>query len=131
MVGSLPLLALVIVAYNVIIFLTGTTMETALVPVSLVSGAVWTLTVGDTLLILGLIVLFVELVGATRTGSQTIVNHALSLLVMLVALIEFIVLPQFGTSVFFLLVLLSVLDVIAGFTVTITSARRDFSVSDN
>lgn len=131
MVGSLPLLALVIVAYNVIVFLTGTTMETALVPVSLVSGAVWTLTVGDTLLVLGLIVLFVELVNATRTGSQTIVNHALSLLVMLVALVEFIVLPQFGTSVFFLLVLLSVLDVIAGFTVTITSARRDFSVSDN
>lgn len=131
MVGSLPLLALVIVAYNVIVFLTSTTMETALVPVSLVSGAVWTLTVGDTLLVLGLIVLFVELVGATRTGSQTIVNHALSLLVMLVALVEFIVLPQFGTSVFFLLVLLTVLDVIAGFTVTITSARRDFSVSDN
>ncbi len=131
MVGSLPLLALVIVAYNVIVFLTGTTMETALVPVSLVSGAVWTLTVGDTLLVLGLIVLFVELVNATRTGTQTIVNHALSLLVMLVALVEFIVLPQFGTSVFFLLVLLSVLDVIAGFTVTITSARRDFSVSDN
>lgn len=131
MVGSLPLLALVIVAYNVIVFLTGTTMATALVPVSLVSGTVWTLTVGDTLLVLGLLVLFVELVNATRTGTQTIINHALSLLVMLVALIEFIVLPQFGTSVFFLLVLLSVLDVIAGFTVTITSARRDFSVSDN
>lgn len=131
MVGSLPLLALVIVAYNVIVFLTGTTMETALVAVPLVSGTVWTLTVGDTLLVLGLIVLFVELVNATRTSGATIINHALSLIVMLVALVEFIVLPQFGTSVFFLLVLLSVLDVIAGFTVTITSARRDFSVSDN
>ena len=52
------------------------------------------------------------------------------MMVLLVALVEFIVLPQFGTSVFFLLVLLAVLDVIAGFTVTITSARRDFSVSE-
>lgn len=131
MLGSLPLLALVIVAYNVIVFLTGFTMETALVPVSLVSGAIWTLTVGDSLLVFGLLLLFIELVNATRTGAPTIINHGLSLLVMLIALVEFIVLPQFGTSVFFLLVLLAILDVIAGFTVTITSARRDFSVSDS
>ncbi|HMM13644.1 MAG TPA: hypothetical protein PKA57_03390 [Parvibaculum sp.] len=131
MLGSLPLLALVIIAYNIIVFLTGATMETALVPVSLVSGAIWTLTVGDTLLVLGLLLLFLELVNSTRTGAPTIINHALSLLVMLVALVQFIVLPQFGTSIFFLLVLLCILDVIAGFTVTITSARRDFSVSDN
>ena len=131
MLGSLPLLALVIVGYNVIVFLTGFTMETALVPVSLVSGAIWTLTVGDSLLVFGLLLLFIELVNATRTGAPTIINHGLSLLVMLIALVEFIVLPQFGTSVFFLLVLLAILDVIAGFTVTITSARRDFSVSDS
>lgn len=131
MLGSLPLLALAVIAYNVVVFLTGATMETALVPVSLVSGAIWTLTVGDSLLIFGLLLLFLELINATRTGAPTIINHALSLLVMLVALIEFIVLPQFGTSVFFLLVMLAILDVIAGFTVTITSARRDFTVSDN
>jgi len=63
-------------------------------------------------------------------GSATIINHALSMLVLLVALVQFIVLPQFGTSVFFLIVLLNILDVIAGFTVTITSARRDFTVSE-
>ncbi|MGB5948551.1 MAG: hypothetical protein WBG82_04455 [Parvibaculum sp.] len=131
MLGSLPLLALVVIAYNIIVFLTGATMETALVPISLVSGTIWTLTVGDTLLVLGLLLLFLELVNSTRTGAPTIINHALSLLVMLVALVQFIVLPQFGTSIFFLLVLLCILDVIAGFTVTITSARRDFSVSDN
>jgi|SRR5690606_33703231 len=131
MLGSLPLLALVVIAYNIIVLLTGATMETALVPISLVSGTIWTLTVGDTLLVLGLLLLFLELVNSTRTGAPTIINHALSLLVMLVALVQFIVLPQFGTSIFFLLVLLCILDVIAGFTVTITSARRDFSVSDN
>lgn len=130
MSGTLPLMALVVIAYNIVVFLTGATMETSVAPIPLVSGAVWTVTVGDILIASGLIVLFLEIIAATRTGSATIVNHALSMLVLLVALVEFIVLPQFGTSVFFQIVLLNVLDVIAGFTVTITSARRDFSVSE-
>lgn len=130
MVGSLPLLALVVIAYNIIVFLTGFTMETGVFSVALVSGTVWQVTIGDVLLVFGLIMLFLELINATRTGSATIINHALSMLVLLVALVQFIVLPQFGTSVFFLIVLLNILDVIAGFTVTITSARRDFTVSE-
>jgi hypothetical protein len=85
---------------------------------------------GDLLLAFGLVMLFLELVNSTKTGSSTIINHALSMLVLLVALVQFIVLPQFGTSVFFLVVLLNLLDVIAGFTVTITSARRDFTVAE-
>ncbi|MDR3500277.1 MAG: hypothetical protein P4L72_13735 [Parvibaculum sp.] len=130
MLGSLPLLALVVIAYNLIVFLTKLTMESAVFSIALVSGSIWVITVGDLLLAFGLVLLFLELINATRTGSSTIINHALSMMVLLVALVEFIVLPQFGTSVFFLLVLLAVLDVIAGFTVTITSARRDFSVSE-
>lgn len=130
MVGSLPLLALVVIAYNIIVFLTGFTMETSVFSVPLVSGTAWQVTIGDILLVFGLIMLFLELINATRTGSATIINHALSMLVLLVALVQFIVLPQFGTSVFFLIVLLNVLDVIAGFTVTITAARRDFTVSE-
>ena len=97
---------------------------------ALVSGAIWTVSVNDIIVAAGLILLFLELIGATRTGASTIVNHALSMLVLLVALIEFIVLPQFGHSTFFLLVLLTLFDVIAGFTVTITAARRDFTVGE-
>lgn len=130
MVGSLPLLALVVIVYNIIVFLTGFTMETGVFSVPLVSGTAWQVTIGDVLLVFGLIMLFLELINATRTGAATIINHALSMLVLLVALVQFIVLPQFGTSVFFLIVLLNILDVIAGFTVTITAARRDFTVSE-
>ena len=96
--------------------------------VTLVSGAVWSVDIGSMLLFFGLILLFVELISATRTGASTIVNHALSMLVLLIALVEFVVLPQFGNSLFFLLVVLVLLDVIAGFSVTITSARRDFTI---
>tara|TARA_R110000868_G_scaffold33623_3_gene121956 strand:- start:6644 stop:7036 length:393 start_codon:yes stop_codon:yes gene_type:complete len=130
MFGSLPLLALVVIAYNVVVYLTGFTMDSAMFSVPLVSGAIWTISLGDVFLAFGLVLLFLELVNSTKTGTSTIINHALSMLVLLVALVQFIVLPQFGTSVFFLILLLTLLDVIAGFTVTITSARRDFSVAE-
>jgi hypothetical protein len=130
MFGSLPLLALVVIAYNIVIYLTGFTMDTEVLSFSLVSGAIWAVKVGDLFLASALVLLFLELINATKTGASTIINHALSMLVLLVALVQFIVLPQFGTSVFFIIVLVNLLDVIAGFTVTITSARRDFSVTE-
>ena len=39
-------------------------------------------------------------------------------------------LPEFGNSTFFALVILALFDVVAGFTVTITAARRDFTVGE-
>ena len=130
MFGTLPLMAIVIIAYNIIVYLTGLTMESQITTITLISGAMWTITIGDLILFFGLILLFLELVNSTRTGASTIVNHALSMLVLLIALVEFIVLPQFGTSTLIALVMLALFDVIAGFTVTITAARRDFTVGE-
>ena len=130
MFGTLPLMALVIIAYNIIVYLTGLTMDSPITTITLISGAMWTITIGDLIVFFGLILLFLELVNSTQTGASTIVNHALSMLVLLIALVEFIVLPQFGTSTFFVLVMLALFDVIAGFTVTITAARRDFTVGE-
>lgn len=130
MFGTLPLMALVIIAYNIVVYLTGLTMDSQITTITLISGAMWTIAIGDLILFFALILLFLELINSTKTGASSIINHALSMLVLLIALVEFIVLPQFGTSVFFMLVLLALFDVIAGFTVTITSARRDFTVGE-
>jgi hypothetical protein len=128
MLGSLPLLALVVIIYNVVVYLTGYTMDSTVFELKLVSGTIWTVSLGIVLLTFGLLMLFLELVNSTKTGTSTIINHGLSMLVLLVALVQFIVLPPFGTSVFFLIVVLTLLDVIAGFTVTITAARRDLNI---
>ncbi|PKQ05567.1 MAG: hypothetical protein CVT73_11550 [Alphaproteobacteria bacterium HGW-Alphaproteobacteria-12] len=130
MLGTLPLMAIVIIIYNVIVYLTGLSMESQITTITLISGAVWMVTVGDLIVFTALMLLFFELINSTKTGTSTIVNHGLSMLVLLIALVEFIVLPPFGTSTFFALVLLALFDVIAGFTVTITAARRDFTVGE-
>lgn len=130
MFGSLPLMAIVVIAYNVLVYATNTPMDFALLDAQLVSGATWTVTVSDALLVSALVLLFLEMVSSTRTSSSTVINHGLSLVVFIGALVEFIVLPAFGTSTFFLITMFCLLDVVAGFTVTIATARRDFSVGE-
>ena len=89
------------------------------------SGVPWILTFGDVLVLLALILLFIELLKSTSTGSAAIFNHALSMLVFIICLVEFLLHPAFATSVFFIIMIMALLDVLAGVVVTIISARRD------
>jgi hypothetical protein len=93
-------------------------------------GAVWAVTSGDLLVILSMAFFFVEILKSTSTGSSTIANHAVSMIVFIICLIEFLLFKNFATSVFFILTVMSLLDVLAGVVVTIISARRDFTVGD-
>jgi hypothetical protein len=54
-----------------------------------------------------------------------IVNHALSMILFVFVLVEFLLIKGFATSTFFLIVVMVMLDVLAGFIVTIISARKD------
>lgn len=93
--------------------------------ITMVSDARFTLLFGDVLIIGALICLFVEIVKATRTASPTIVDHALSLGVFIVHLIEFLTVAAAATSVFFILMVIALIDVVGGFTITIRGAKRD------
>ncbi|PWE16451.1 hypothetical protein DDZ18_13000 [Marinicauda salina] len=93
--------------------------------VDMLSGGVWTLSTGDIILILGLVFLFIEMVKSANSGTSTIVNHGLSMGVFVICLGLFLMAPLFATSTFFLLTLMTLLDVVAGFTVTAIAARRD------
>lgn len=95
--------------------------------VPMVSG-LWGLSVGDVLVILGLIFLFIELVKSAGSGTATIINHALSMLVFVLALGLFLLVELFATSTFFLIMMMTLMDTLAGFIVTIVAARRDLAV---
>ena len=123
-----PLLILVLIAYNILVFLTGASLDGQIFSLTMVSGAVWSFKVSDVLVLFALILLFVEILKATRTGAGAVVDHLLSTAVFIIALVEFILVAQAATTTFFLIVVITLLDVIAGFSVSITSARRDFTV---
>jgi hypothetical protein len=92
------------------------------------SGSPWPISLGDLLLAFALVVLFVELLKSTTSRRIAIINHSLSMILFIVCLVEFLLAPAFATSVFFLLTLMVLLDVLAGFIVTIIAARRDIDL---
>ena len=127
---SLPLLALVVAAYTALALVAPGWLENVLFSLPLLSGATLLLRGNDLLLIISLVLLGIEISRATSSSSAAILNHVLSLVVFIVALIDFIVMPQLGNTTFFLILLMTLIDVITGFTVTITAARRNVSYDE-
>lgn len=127
----LPLLVIPLVIYAVLALRRGTgVFDQQLTSVGMMSSDVWTITVGDLIVMASLILLFIEILRATQTHASSIINHVLSMIVFIVAMLLFVMAPGFGTSTFFIFILMTLLDVMAGFIVTIVSARRDFGVAD-
>ena len=132
---AFPMILIAVAAYNLVVFGGATTGHDTLIllgqnfPVTALSGDVWKISLGDGLLALALLLLFIETIKAARTSHREIINHALSLLTFIGALTEFIVLKGFGTSVFFLITAMCLFDVVAGYTIAIIAAKRDLSVT--
>lgn len=122
---AVPLLGFVLVLANILALL-GEGFDTELLKFAMTSGVDMRLDAGDLVVLAGLLLLYFEIYKATRTSNSSILDHVASLAVFVVALVEFLLLPRFAHGAFLALLLMSLIDVIAGFTVTITSARRDF-----
>jgi hypothetical protein len=124
-----PLLIIPLAIYNMFVFLLpGTSWDTELITVPMMSGGQWKIVFSDVLIAFALMMLFFETVKATRTSSRSIIDHMLSTLVFVAALVEFLLVAQCATSTFALIVLIALIDVIGGYTVSIRTARRDFSI---
>ena len=124
-----PLLVIPFAIYNMIAFLTpGVNWTDAVTTVNLTSGAIWSVTAEDMLVGLAIMLLPLEILKATKIGVRSIVDHVLSMAVFILMLIEFLLVRQAGTSTFFLLMMISIVDVLAGFIVTLRTAQRDFTV---
>ena len=127
---SVPVLALVIAAYNIFAFGAGMLdAESLLASWVLPSETEVFFKIGDVFIVAGLIALFFEILKAARSGAGTIIDHMLSTVVFIVALVEFLLVPACGTVAFFLLTVMALVDVVGGFTISILGARRDYSVN--
>src|ERR1700722_12623758 len=113
MVGF-PLLLIPLAIYHIIVLMMQVLPETVLITLPLPSGLAWPVTMSDVLLTLGILLLLCEVIKGARPGAKYLMDHLLSLLVLCGAGAEFALLPQFGTSTFFLLTTLSLVDFLSG-----------------
>lgn len=123
-----PLLLIPFAIYNIVAFLFGTGFADTLFTVRMISGAGWGVTTSDIIVLLGILLLFVEILKSTRMGTRAIVDHILSLVLFIAMLAEFMVVTRAATSTFFILLALSFVDVVSGFSVSIRTAQRDIAL---
>ena len=135
MFAIIPLLAIALIAYNVIamgvlglVGVNGDVWLTQVMAVPMLSGVIWSMTLGDVMILFGLILLFIEIIKSTNIGTRSIIDHMLSTFVFIAFLVEFLLVGFAAHTVFFTLMLIALIDVIAGFSVSIRGATRDDSL---
>ncbi len=87
------------------------------------SGMVWSMTQSDVIVAAGMGLLFIEILKSVGSPMLSLVNHGIAVMTLLVYAVEFMSIPGFTTSAFFLLGLMQLVDVIAGYTITIVATR--------
>jgi len=124
-----PLLLIPFAIYNIVAFLMpGLSWTGALTTVHMISGGDWSMSAGDMLVTLAILLLTGEILKSTRIGIRTVVDHGLSLVLFLGMLVEFLLVKQAASAIFFLLLVISFVDVLGGFVVTLRSSQRDLTV---
>ena len=102
MFASFPLLALPVLLYNLALFTApgglhtlaaSETMAAVLFVIPMASGARWSVNLGDLIIFISLVVLFIELLKSTTNRRTAIINHSLSMVLFVICLVEFLLLP--------------------------------------
>jgi len=128
---GVPLLMIPFAIYNIVAFLMPSVSWTAEIwHFRMLSGGEWGGTLGDVMIAGTVVILLIEMLKATRVSRRTIVDHVLSMVVFIGMLVEFLLVKQVASSTFFLLLVISFVDVTGGFAVTIRAAQRDVTVSE-
>ena len=128
-----PLLVVPLLLYNAFAFFIFADYETDfrdayLLRVTMPSGEVFVLTVSATIIIMALVLLVMEVVKAARIGAGSIVDHVLATILLVVFVVEFLLVPQAATGTFLVLGVISLVDLICGFAVSIRTASRDITL---
>src|SRR5438477_12854810 len=122
-----PLLLIPLAIYNIIAFLMpDVRFGEPLFKLALMSGTEWPVTLSDVLVALGILLLLLEVVKGARPGAKYLTDHLLSLILFGAAAAEFVLWPKFGTSTYFLLTALALVDFLSGITLR---ARRPVQVA--
>jgi hypothetical protein len=124
----LPFLGISVAVYHVGVVLLQIPLERVLLTLPMPSGTALAATFGDLILLLGLVLFFVELILSTRPTQSSLVNHGLSMALFVGCGLLLLLVPACGTSVFLLLTMLTLIDVISGYSISIITARRDLTV---
>ena len=124
-----PLLLVPFAIYNMIAFLmAGVSWTAPVTTVHMMSGQDWVLTWEDLLIAFSIFLLWIEIIKATRLGMRSVMDHILAMVLFIGMLVEFLLVTRAATSTFFLLMVIALVDVLAGFIIGMRSGRRQVEI---
>ncbi|MDX2234648.1 MAG: hypothetical protein NW200_09125 [Hyphomonadaceae bacterium] len=88
------------------------------------SAAAWTVTWGHLIVILSVVILFLEILKSTTPSAAQMLDNGLAVGVFIVTFILWLLVRPFGTSEFFVIVLMSLLDFLAGSVIMTRISQR-------
>ncbi len=136
-IATIPLTIIPLIIYLLIAFSYGSlsghpdVWDEGWINFNLLSGGKFSLLNEHLILLVGLLCLFFEIWKSTRQTNQEAFDQVLSMLVFIIYLVLFIIVAKCSHAVFFLLMIISLIDVVAGFLVAMRSARRSLSVEND
>ena len=132
MLAHIPLMIVPLAVYNLgLVGLFGDIADpwqAVVFSVGMLSGGTWAMSLADLLVLFTLLVLFVEILKATRTSNASVLDHLLSTLVFVAFLVEFLLVERASSSLFFILMTIALVDVLAGFAISLRGASRDVNL---
>ena len=131
---GVPLLVFPFAIYNLVVFLMpGFSWTNEIWHVYMISGGEWGITPSDAIVAGSVVILLIDMLkSARRTGRRTILDNVLSMVLFVGMLIEFMTVKAVVSSTFFLLLVISFVDVAASFGVSVRAAvaRRDILLDE-
>jgi hypothetical protein len=128
---AFPLLLIPFVLYNMIIFLLNMPFSEVVFSIPLLEERRLPVTTGDLLVMLGMLLLYVEVLKAARLGSKGVMDHVLSFALFVGMAAELVLVPRAMTPTLLLLTTLAFVDVIIGVSFIGRRKPREIVLEDD
>jgi hypothetical protein len=125
---AFPLLLIPFVLFNMVLFILNMPFSDTMFSIPLAADRRLSVTTGDVIVMVGMLLLYLEVVKAARLGSKGFVDHLLSLILFAAMACELALVPQAATPTLLLLTVLAFVDVITGVSIGRRARRREIEV---
>ena len=121
---AFPLLLIPFALYNMVVFLLNMPFTETAFAIPLVSDRRLPVSVGDLVVAIGMLLLYVEVMKAARPGGKGIMDHVLSFVLLLAIAGELVLVPRASTVTLLLLAVLGFVDLLIGISLSLRARRR-------
>ena len=121
---AFPLLLIPFALYNMIVFLLNMPFTDTVFAIPLGAQRTMPVTTGDLIVVVAILMLYLEVLKATRLGGKPVMDHVLSLIVLAAIVSELVLVPRAATPTLLLLGVVGFVDLIIGLSVPIRRQQK-------